>query len=367
MEFPTVGANCALPLCRSLSFLPFQCPFCSKVHCPEHRLPQDHVCSQWSMESHANSVHLCPKCERMVLVPKQHDSATVLREHQDSDCSIHLLPPVQSIAVLCSHRNCNRQDRVVVTCPDCSKIFCLRHRHGTNHECSKINELEQEAQAKNQKMQALKASIADTFVGKDKTPDGKHQQRAEDEIQKAEKTKARADAAKAALAAAKARAAARTAASTSGSASSTIPVTTGKPPAPVAPKVKKASRVVTVAKLRKNAQSWMKKRSTWIRCDTTRLASGKLNTDLVVYANARYDIKAWNVGRTLDKVVNLLKFNVPKSDDFDAQKRLSIFHGKEPEDIPTILNMQDRLQEISSIENGDIFHVAPADWEWPTK
>jgi len=78
MELPSVGANCALSLCRSLSFLPFQCPFCSKVHCPEHRLPQDHVCSQWSMESHANSVHLCPKCERMVLVPKQHDSATVV-------------------------------------------------------------------------------------------------------------------------------------------------------------------------------------------------------------------------------------------------------------------------------------------------
>ncbi|KAF9364655.1 hypothetical protein BGX34_000826 [Mortierella sp. NVP85] len=230
------------------------------------------------------------------------------------------------------------------------------------HECSKISELEQEAQAKNQKTQALKASIADTFVGKDKTPDGKHQQRAEDEVQKAEKAKARADAAKAALAAAKARAAARTAASTSGSASSTAPVTTGKPPAPVAPKVKKVSRVVTVAKLRKNAQG-----ESTIQEGSRIYVFIRSPTYPELDEKAVYVDKAWNVGRTLDRVVNLLKFNVPKSDDFDAQKRLSIFHGKEPEDIPTILNMQDRLQEISSLENGDILHVAPADWEWPTK
>lgn len=78
MEFPSVGAHCDAPSCQSLDFLPYRCTFCQHTFCSPHRLPADHACTNWSMESHANSVQVCPLCEQLILTPKQHDSATIV-------------------------------------------------------------------------------------------------------------------------------------------------------------------------------------------------------------------------------------------------------------------------------------------------
>ncbi|KAG0270784.1 hypothetical protein BGZ95_001523 [Linnemannia exigua] len=170
--------------------------------------------------------------------------------------------------------------------------------------------------------------------------------------------KAKAEAAKAAIAEAKAKIAARNSA-TKATTTTTPTATATAPTTPAQPKVKKASRVVTVMKIKKTAQG-----------------EDKIPVSSRVYVFIRspvfpqlddksvYVDKTWTVGRSMDKIVEWLKIALPKNEPFDAQKRFSIFHAKELDDTPTILNMQDRLQQITSVESGDIFLLAPADWTW---
>ncbi|KAF8977855.1 hypothetical protein BGZ46_007072 [Entomortierella lignicola] len=325
------------------------------------------------MEAHANSVQICSKCEKLVLVPKQHDPKIILRQHQESGCTKHLLPPVKSIAVQCERARCTRRDRVVQTCPECKHTFCLRHRHATDHECPSIDERKQRIEAEAQKKKDMQAAIKEKFTGETvnaKSAVDEQKQKTDEQIA-SEKIK-KAEAAKAAIAQAKANVAARTSASensSSASSSSTPKATTAESVvastanSPAQPKVvKKASRVVTLMKMRKTAQG-----------------EDKIPVSSRVYVYIRspvfpnlddkavYVDKTWTLGRSLDKIVAWLKVTVPKNEPFDAQKRFSIFHAKEIEDTPILLNLQDRLEQVSIVENGDIFFLAPADWEWITK
>ncbi|KAK3838978.1 MAG: hypothetical protein J3R72DRAFT_447863 [Linnemannia gamsii] len=375
MEFPTVGAHCDSASCQSLDFLPFQCGFCQKTFCSSHRLPSEHSCADWSMESHANSVQVCPLCEKLLLTPKQNDPATILKEHIEAGCrDLHLLPKVQSIAILCALPKCSRRDRVVQTCPDCSQTFCLSHRQPPDHNCPKIDERKRLAEAEVARRQEIKDTIArkltgsaastistastgvTTFSPKEKQAQAKA--KAEAAKAKAEAAKAKAEAAKAAIAEAKAKIAARTSAAKAATTAASTTTATA-PTTPAQPKVKKASRIVTVMKIKKTAQG-----------------EDKIPVSSRVYVYIRspvfpqlddksvYVDKNWTVGRSMDKILEWLKIALPKDEPFDAQKRFSIFHAKELDDTPTILNMQDRLQQITSVESGDIFLLAPADWTW---
>ncbi|KAG0311573.1 hypothetical protein BGZ99_010076 [Dissophora globulifera] len=182
----------------------------------------------------------------------------------------------------------------------------------------------------------------------------------------AEKAKLmKAEAAKTAIAEARARVAARSG-SGSGSTTSGATATTSTPgvdsPATAPPKVKKASRVVTVIKLKKTAQGEDKiPLSSRIYVSIRSPIFPQLD-DKSVYVD-----KTWTVGRALDKIVEWLKVTVPKNEPFDAQKRFSIFHAKELGNTPAVLNMQDRLQQASQVESGDVFYLAPADWAWSTE
>ncbi|KAF9143197.1 zinc finger, AN1-type domain [Linnemannia schmuckeri] len=367
MEFPSVGAHCDSPSCQSLDFLPFQCTFCQKTFCSPHRLPADHACPNWSMESHANSVQVCPLCEQLLLTPKQHNPATILKEHIEAGCSsnLHNLPKVQSIAVLCALPKCNRRDRVVQTCPDCSQTFCLPHRQPSDHNCPKIEERKRVAETEVARRQGIKDTIARkltgsttgpttaaTTTGSTMTPEEKQAQ-----------TKAKAEAAKTAIAEAKAKIAARSTTTKSGATITATPsATIGTTATPAQPKVRKASRVVTIMKIKKTA-----------------VGEDKIPISSRVYVYIRspvfpqlddksvYVDKTWTVGRSMDKIVEWLKIAVPKNEPFEAQKRFSIFHAKELDDTPTILSMQDRLQQITTVESGDVFFLAPADWAWSTQ
>ncbi|KAF9328328.1 zinc finger, AN1-type domain [Linnemannia elongata] len=364
MEFPSVGAHCDAPSCQSLDFLPYRCTFCQHTFCSPHRLPADHACTNWSMESHANSVQICPLCEQLILTPKQHDSATILNEHIEAGCSnnLHNLPKVQSIAILCALPKCNRRDRVVQTCPDCSQTFCLPHRQPSDHNCPNIEERKRAVEAEAARRQEIKDTIARKLTGSTSgamttaATAGSTMTAEEKQAQAKVKT----EAAKAAIAEAKAKIAARTSFAKSATAPSAA--TTGAAAAPAPPRVKKASRVVTVMKLKKTAVGEDKI---------------PISSRLYVYIRSPvfpqlddksvYVDKTWTVGRSMDKIVEWLKIIVPKNEPFDAQKRFSIFHAKELDDTPTMLNMQDRLQQITAVESGDVFFLAPADWAWSTQ
>ncbi|KAF9940675.1 hypothetical protein BGZ65_006417 [Modicella reniformis] len=218
-----------------------------------------------------------------------------------------------------------QQDPAAVTCPDCSKTFCLQHRHGLDHECSKIEERKQEADTENQRKKDLKAEIANRFGVKENNQHG-----VENAKEKVNRTKERAEAAKAAIAEAKSKIAARKASALSGSTSGTAATTVAAAPPP---KVNKVSRVVLVMKLKKVAQG-----------------EDKIPLSSRIYVSIRSPVH-------------------PQLDDkaIYVDKRFSIFHAKEVEDIPIIINMSDRLQQVSSLENGDIFYLASADWEGPAE
>ncbi|KAF9211522.1 zinc finger, AN1-type domain [Podila verticillata] len=362
MEFPAIGAHCASTSCQSLSFLPFQCPFCSFTYCSIHRLPASHSCKVWEAESASNSVHLCPRCDQLLLAPKGSDPSVILQEHLDRACSLHLLPTVHSIAVLCALPACGRRDRVVQKCDQppggCAQVYCLKHRHPSDHACTKLKEREQAIKDSEKDMQQKKEAIASKFCGVSaSTPTTPAANLSPDE--RAAAAKAKADQARAAIAEAKAKVAARTTAkgsttSSLGSGSASSATT----PAGL-PKIKKASRVVSLIKLRKVAQGEDKipassRLHVYIRSPTFPVLDDK----------AVFVDKTWTVGRTMDKIVEWLKITIPKNEPFDSQKRFSIFHAKEPEDPPELLIMQERLQVISKVESGDIFYLAPADHQW---
>ncbi|KAF9931059.1 zinc finger, AN1-type domain [Linnemannia zychae] len=317
------------------------------------------------MDSHANSVQVCPLCEQLLLTPKQHDPATILREHIDSKCNeLHVLPKVQSIAVLCALPKCNRRDRVVQTCPDCSQTFCLPHRQPPDHNCPKIEERKLLAEAEAAKRQEMKDNIARKLAGSAaqnaKTNTGSTMTMSPEEKQA--HAKAKAEAARAAIAEAKAKIAARNSAAKVGVTGTATATATATAVAPAKPKVSKAYRLVSVMKIKKTA-----------------VGEDKIPVNSRVYVYIRspvfpqlddksvYVDKTWTVGRSLDKIVDWLKITSPKNEPFDAQKRFSIFHAKELDETPTILDMQNRLQQIASVESGDIFYLAPADWTWPTQ
>lgn len=293
MEFPAIGAHCASTSCQSLSFLPFQCPFCSFTYCSIHRLPASHSCKVWEAESASNSVHLCPRCDRLLLAPKGSDPSIIVRtivtlfnlthmctnpqilkkkrsgsvfsvppffqlqEHLDRACSLHLLPTVHSIAVLCALPACGRRDRVVQKCDQlpggCAQVYCLKHRHPSDHDCTKLKEREHAIKDSEKDMQQKKEAIASKFSGASaSTPTTPAANLSPDE--RAAAAKAKADQARAAIAEAKAKVAARSTAKGSTTSSLGSGSASSATTAAGLPKVKKASRVVSLIKLRKVAQ-----------------------------------------------------------------------------------------------------------------
>ncbi|KAG0348764.1 hypothetical protein BG004_004231 [Podila humilis] len=287
-----------------------------------------------------------------------------------------------SIAVPCAHSGCTRKDRVVAKCDHppggCDKVFCLKHRQPNDHNCAKLIERALTIKEAKTDLDMKKEVIANTF-SKDSTLSSSaaalttgNKPGIMTPEEKAAIAKAKAEQARAAIAEAKAKVAARAASSSTttpplcskggaidpgpgGSRAGTIGSTSPQP------KVKKASRVVSLIKLRKVAQG-----------------EDKIPTNARVHVYIRSPIfpqlddkavfvdKSWTVGRCLDKIVECLKIAVPKNEPFDAQKRLSIFHAKELEDVPALLSMQDRVQTIAKIESGDLFYLALANHSWDT-
>ncbi|KAF9196589.1 hypothetical protein BGZ50_009104 [Haplosporangium sp. Z 11] len=324
MEFPAIGAHCDFTACQSLDFLPFQCSFCAKTFCTHHRLPSDHACTQWSLETHANSVQLCPRCDRLLLTPKKHNPATILKEHQDRACS---------------------------------------HRHPTDHACPKIEERRLAAEVEQKKKLDIRDAVAKKFTGTTSTVTGAASASSKTDEEKQAAAKIKSEAARAVIEEAKAKVAARNAATKSSTspANSITPgpksSAAGTSAASTTTKPKKASRVVSLIKLKKIAKG-----------------EDKIPLSSRIYVYIRSPVfpqlddkavfidKSWTVGRSMDKIVEWLKIAMPKNEPFVAEKRFSIFHAKENGDTPVILDMQERIQQLPQVESGDIFFLATADW-----
>ncbi|XP_014779279.2 AN1-type zinc finger protein 1 isoform X1 [Octopus bimaculoides] len=107
-ELPRLGQQCQVSDCKLLDFLPFECSYCSKVYCLEHKFPDSHGCS---------------KCNLSDLPPSSDDALPLLRK--------------------CSIVQCTAAGTEVVVCDKCGADVCLKHRHSWDHKCLEEEEKEE--------------------------------------------------------------------------------------------------------------------------------------------------------------------------------------------------------------------------------
>lgn len=100
-EFPDLGKQCDVEICKQLDFLPFICNGCSGTFCLEHRSKSSHDCTVEDQQVKENA-----------------SKTSVSDGHLE-----------------CSLSECNCRELVPVLCKHCHKNYCLRHRHQVDHHC----------------------------------------------------------------------------------------------------------------------------------------------------------------------------------------------------------------------------------------
>lgn len=137
MEFPRLGANCALTICKRLDFLPLKCDACSKLFCKDHIKYTDHSCENSYKKDF--QVPVCPLCNKPVPVPRGEQPDIKVGEHIDRDCqSDPAIAKRKAYLNRCSLKGCKQKELVPVRCDSCRQNFCLRHRHEQDHNCSAV-------------------------------------------------------------------------------------------------------------------------------------------------------------------------------------------------------------------------------------
>ena len=60
MDFQNLGKHCSDSTCRQKDFLPFQCKFCDKTYCLDHRSTAAHSCAAGNAGD--MKAIICPVC-----------------------------------------------------------------------------------------------------------------------------------------------------------------------------------------------------------------------------------------------------------------------------------------------------------------
>jgi len=137
MEFPELGANCALITCKQLDFLPLKCDACSKLFCKEHIKYTDHSCENSYKKDF--QVPVCPLCNKPVPVPRGQQPDIKVGEHIDRDCqSDPAVAKRKAYLNRCSLKGCKQKELIPVRCESCRQNFCLKHRHEQDHNCTAV-------------------------------------------------------------------------------------------------------------------------------------------------------------------------------------------------------------------------------------
>lgn len=95
MEFCDLGMHCSLKECNRQDYLPFQCKYCKKFYCLEHRFPFKHYCSELE------------KTKNKIPIPTR---------------------KTKNYCVVCK-----KDTKIEMKCVMCQKNTCLVHRH--YHTC----------------------------------------------------------------------------------------------------------------------------------------------------------------------------------------------------------------------------------------
>lgn len=142
MEFANLGKHCSDPICKQKDFLPFECKYCSKIFCLDHRAPSDHSCPSSHLGS--KKALVCPLCLKTV---KYEDNGLtgdeMLSIHEATECDKSQYEKnKQEKNTFCAKPRCNERIGKLNTyeCKQCSQKLCLKHRFEDNHNCKEIQQ-----------------------------------------------------------------------------------------------------------------------------------------------------------------------------------------------------------------------------------
>ncbi|KAJ1192791.1 hypothetical protein NDU88_002097 [Pleurodeles waltl] len=79
---------------------------------------------------------ICDGCSRVFCL--KHRSRT---SHECSEVTISttIVKSGENISHPCTYQGCKAKELMAVVCPSCEKHFCLGHRHPSDHECEKLD------------------------------------------------------------------------------------------------------------------------------------------------------------------------------------------------------------------------------------
>ncbi|GAB0087973.1 Zinc finger, AN1-type [Sergentomyia squamirostris] len=130
MEFPELGEQCSVPTCKRLDFLPVKCDACSEILCSEHYSYEKHGCP--SSKRKNVQVPVCPLCGEPIPTPSDVSPDLTVGRHIDQFCRSE---KKRIFTNKCSFSGCKTRELVPISCSDCNRNFCIRHRHFNDHQC----------------------------------------------------------------------------------------------------------------------------------------------------------------------------------------------------------------------------------------
>ncbi|MCJ1366040.1 hypothetical protein MMC16_005165 [Acarospora aff. strigata] len=118
-DIEAIGSHCRYTYCNQLDFLPFRCESCKGTYCLDHR---------------TETAHECPQAGAW--------AAARRKQQLTSSSPSSTSKPTLLTATQCSHPQCktyiNTLTNVGVSCHNCNRQYCLKHRLREEHDCSKL-------------------------------------------------------------------------------------------------------------------------------------------------------------------------------------------------------------------------------------
>ena len=128
-DLEAIGAHCQFSYCNQLDFLPFRCESCRGTYCLEHRTESAHKCAhagEWARRKKNAATNNT--------TGSHHNGRTLL-----SSAAPPLLPSKCSLPAC--KTMINTHTSVGVSCPICTRQYCLKHRLKEDHACATLTPL----------------------------------------------------------------------------------------------------------------------------------------------------------------------------------------------------------------------------------